>query len=178
MRDTVMKNENIILIRFLIIMAGAVAAGAVRGRLALPLAAGGIFLPQLLILGPVLVALSAFLLAVAWRAPGRFNLHQICVLCFTGMGVVLSGCCGFYTLAHIAMVVCTVAVAVVVLLAALYLQSADTGRIHSRKIYHTDKEKLTAALFFAVTGLSLFAPLGPVPVLAAGMRWRVVIKKV
>ena len=172
-----MKNENTMLIKFIAIMGASMAAGVICGRLALPLAAGNIFFPQALVLGPVLVGLSAFFLIVNRHSRRYHKLQHICVLCFTGLGVTLSGCCGFYTLGDVPVIVCTAVMAVVVMLAALYRQSADTGKIHSRKIRHTDKEKLTAVLFFAVMGLSLFVPLGPVPVLAAGIGWRTVIKR-
>lgn len=163
-----MKKDNIILIKFLCIMAFATAAGVVCGRLALPLAEGQIFLPQGLFLGPVLIAVSAACLAIAHHSGSASLLQQAVILGNAGFGVVLSGFCGFYTLGDIPLVA---------LSAVAFLTIVSSGVIIQHKkdmvITHATREKTAMFIFRGTVFVSVFAPIGPVPVFIAGVIWAV-----
>ncbi len=161
-----MKKDNIILIKFLGIMAFATSAGVVCGRLALPLAEGQIFLPQMLFLGPVLIAVSAACLAAAHRSASARLLQQAVILGCTGFGVVLSGFCGFYTLADVPLVALSAVAFFAVVSAGVIIQHKN-GMI----ITHTAREKPAMVILWATVFVSVFAPIGPMPVVIAGVIW-------
>lgn len=161
-----MKKENIILFKFLILLSVATAAGIIRGRLQLPLAAGTAFMPQLLWAGPVLLAAGAVVLVLCMKNNRPHQLKTATVLAFTGFGVAVSGFCGVYGLSDVLPFVCQTVVFVFIILSALVYQY-KTGT----HFVTTKHEKPLVILFFATVFVAAFVPVGPLAVIVTGALW-------
>ena len=165
-----MKKENIILIKFLGLMTVAVLMGVIAGRLALPISTGQIFLPQAMISGPLLIICAVFSVFYRWRKNRPKQAKQAAVLGFTGLGAVLSGLCGFYTVSDVPFLVLCTLMSLFVALTAVFVQNSDE-RVRRQKLYSPPAEKFSAIIFFAAVFFSAFVPAGPLPVLLAGGIW-------
>lgn len=161
-----MKKDSVILIRFLILLVAATAAGTIAGRLQLPLAQGDIFLPQLLYAAPPLLILSAASFVYVVCTGHSRHLRTPVVLAATGFGVALSGFCGAYSLSHFTLfIIFAVATVAVIVAAAVY------RHLRVVSFVTTGTEKSAVLLFFAAAFLAAFFPVGPLPVLLAGILW-------
>jgi len=161
-----MKKENITLFKFLILLSAATAAGIIRGRLQLPLAAGTAFLPQLLWAGPVLLAAGAVTLVLGLKNNFPHQLKTATVLAFTGFGVAVSGFCGAYSLSDVLPFVCQTVVFIIIMLSALvYQYKTDTDFVMKKH------EKTLVILFFATVFVAAFVPIGPLAVIFTGVLW-------
>lgn len=165
-----MKKENIILIKFLGLMMVAVLMGIVAGRMALPLSTGQIFLPQAIISGPLLIICAVFSVFYRWRKNKPKQAKQAAVLGFTGLGAVLSGLCGFYTVSDVPFLVLCTLMSLFVALTAVFVQNSD-DRVHRHHRYSPPAEKFWAVIFFAAVFFSAFVPAGPVAALLTGGIW-------
>ncbi|MBQ5325922.1 MAG: hypothetical protein J6K80_01850 [Oscillospiraceae bacterium] len=165
-----MKKENVILIKFLGLMSTAVLMGVIAGRMALPLSTGQIFLPQAMISGPLLTICAVFLVFYRWRKNKPKQAKQAAVLGFTGLGAVLSGLCGFYTVSDVPFLVLCTLMSLFVALMAVFVQNSDE-RVHRRQLYSSPAEKICAIIFFTSVFFSAFVPTGPVAVLLTGGIW-------
>ena len=165
-----MKKENVILIKFLGLMMAAVLMGIVAGRMALPLSAGQIFLPQAMISGPLLIICAVFSVFYRWKKNKPKLAKQADVMGFTGLGAVLSGLCGFYTVSDVPFLVLCTLMSLFVALMAVFVQNSDE-RVHRRQLYSPPAEKICAFIFFAAVFFSAVVPAGPVAALLTGGIW-------
>lgn len=165
-----MKKENVILIKFLGLMSAAVLMGVIAGRMALPLSAGQIFLPQAMISGPLLIICAVFSVFYRWKKNKPKQAKQAAVLGFTGLGAVLSGLCGFYTVSDVPFLVLCTLMSLFVALMAVFVHNSDE-RVHRRQLYSPPGEKFSAIIFFAAVFFSAFVPAGPVAALLTGGIW-------
>ncbi len=165
-----MKKENVILIKFLGLMSAAVLMGVIAGRMAFPLSTGQIFLPQAMISGPLLIICAVFSVFYRWRKSKPKQAKQAAVLGFTGLGAVLSGLCGFYTVSDVLFLVLCTLLSLFVALMAVLVHNSDE-RVHRQKLYSPPAEKICATIFFTSVFFSAFIPAGPLPVLLTGDIW-------
>lgn len=161
-----MKKDSVILIRFLILLFAAIAAGTIAGHMQLPLAQGSIFLPQLLYAAPLLLILSAVCFVYMVCTGHSGHIRTPVILAATGFGVALSGFCGAYSLSHFTLFLIFAAATVAIIVAA-----AVYRYLGAVSFVTTGTEKSAALLFFAVSFTAAFFPVGPLPVLFAGILW-------
>lgn len=172
-----MKKENITLLKFLSVILVAVIAGTAAGYMAYPLAQGQIFLPQALFAGPVLVFISLAAVVSMWRNHSIEKLQQPVILSITGFGAVLSGFCGWYTLADVPLVAVTVAVFFTVIILALWLQNRKTANQVTGAFHTSVREKICSLAMFVIMFVSVSVPVGPLPAVACGMTWLITVDK-
>ena len=100
----------------------------------------------------------------------------VCV--FEVIGIIVSGFCGMYTMAHFIPIAVAIASGVVVLLALAVLPAYESSyAVHSKKQTKSTAEYIMFIVWSAVVVLSAFMPTGPLPVMFTGAVWCVAISR-
>ena len=183
-----MKKDTKMLAVFLAMLSTAVFLGILAGKFVAAaeseiVLSPAVYMQKIVYAAPYFMILAIVLLIICVVKTQKGHSAKklakyTAVYVFEVIGIIVSGFCGMYTMAHFIPIAVAIASGVVVLLALAVLPAYENSYvIHSRKQTKSTAEYIVFIVWSAVVVLSAFMPTGPLPVMVTGAVWCVTISR-
>lgn len=178
------------LLKFICVLFTAVLLGIMAGNY---VAAKGMYITltppaymqKFIYISPLLMIVAVVVLCIYISKVKNDTEHSktpryIAVFVFTVIGIMVSGFCGMYTIKYFVYVTAGVIVGLAVVLILAFMQfhnGRNIFKIHNVKTVGSMGEFAAFCVYAIVVVLSAVMPIGPLPVILAGVIWFVLIAK-